>query len=317
MNGRIEKETKEKEKMQKKLDNMPHIFSLFYNWMNARDMSYTTMRNYIRHVDEFMRFYTKGKKNDEFYLNVTDDDIEGYIVFVKNQNVGDDIRAAKWSSLNAFFRFLSQKKYIAHNPMSLTERPKVRTEHTVTYLTPEEIGSIFDRIQKEARKRDKNRDVCIVALGISTGLRVSAIVNINVENINFDTNVIKVTEKGRKVREIPFADNLRNILLVWLKDRELYFNGGDVGPLFLSQKKTRLSVEAFSAVIEKYTSHLSKHITPHKLRSSAAMNLYGAGTDILTIASLLGHENITTTQRYVQAYEENKRKATNILDSLI
>lgn len=317
MNGRIEKEMKEKEKMEKKLDDMPIIFSCFYNWMSARDMSYTTMKNYIRHIDEFMRFYTKGKKDDEFYLKITDDDIERYIVFVKNQGVGDDIRAAKWSSLNSFFRFLSQKKYITNNPMSLTERPKVRTEHTVTYLTPDEITSIFDRIQKESRKRDKNRDACIVALGISTGLRVSAIVNINVENINFNTNVIQVTEKGRKFREIPFAENLRNILLIWLKDREIYFDGGETGPLFLSQKKQRLSVKAFSAVIEKYTSHLAKHITPHKLRSSAAMNLYGAGTDILTIASLLGHENITTTQRYVQAYEESKRKATNILDNLI
>ena len=271
----------------------------------------------IDHIDEFMKFVTKGKVDKEFYLKITDNDIEKYMISIKAQNVGDDIRAAKWSSLNTFFRFLSQKRYIDNNPMLLTERPKVRTEHQITYLTPDEINSIFTRIQKEATKMNKNRDICIVALGISTGLRVSAIVNINVENINFNTNTIKITEKGRKVREIPFAENLRNIMLIWLKDRELYFNGKTTGPLFLSQQKKRLSVDSVALVIDKYTNHLSKHITPHKLRSSAAMNLYGAGTDILTIASLLGHENITTTQRYVQAYEENKKKATNILDNLI
>lgn len=317
MNGRIEKELLAEKKMKDKLDNLPEIFSAFYNWMNARDRSYTTMNNYIRHTYEFMEFFTKGKKNDEFYLKVTDDDIERYMTSIRNKNVGDDIRAAKWSSLNTFFKFLSQKKYITNNPMLLTERPRLRTEHKVTYLTPEEISSIFTRIQEESRKMNKNRDACIVALGLTTGLRVSAIVNINVENIDFNVNTIKIIEKGRKVREINFAENLRNILLVWLKDREIYYGGESTGPLFLSQLKNRLSVDAVAAVISKYTSHLSKHITPHKLRSSAAMNLYGSGTDILTIASLLGHENVTTTQRYVNAYEENKKKATNILDNLI
>jgi site-specific recombinase XerD len=264
-----------------------------------------------------MHFFTKGKQDEQFYLSVTDDDIEQYMAAIRNKNVGDDIRAAKWSALNTFFRFLSQKKYIEDNPMLLTERPKVRTEHTVTYLTPQEIESIFMRIQTESRKKKKNRDICIVALGLTTGLRVSAIVNINIENIDFDMNTIKIIEKGRKIRTISFAENLRNILLVWLKDREIYFNGEQTGPLFLSQKKTRLSIDAVGAVINKYTDHLQKHITPHKLRSSAAMNLYGAGTDILTISSLLGHESVTTTQRYVQAYEENKKKATNILDNLI
>jgi site-specific recombinase XerD len=317
MNGRIEKEILAKEKMQIKLSNMPEIFTIFYNWMDARDRSYTTMDNYIRHVDEFMHFFTKGKSNEKFYLEVTDDDIERYMTSIKNKSVGDDIRAAKWSSLNTFFKFLSQKKYITNNPMLLTERPRIRTEHTVTYMTPKEIESIFDRIQKESRKRDKNRDTCIVALGITTGLRVSAITNINVEDIDFTTNTIKVIEKGRKIKQVPFAENLRNVLLIWLKDREIYFNGNNEGPLFLSQQKKRISPDGIGLIIKKYTDHLSKHITPHKMRSSTAMNLHGAGTDILTIASLLGHENITTTQRYVQAYEESKKKATNILDNLI
>lgn len=317
MNGRLEKEIKSKEKMEKKLSNMPNIFTYFYNWMDARDKSYTTMENYIRHVDEFMQFFTNGRKDENFYEKVTDNDIDRFMTSIKNANVGDDIRAAKWSSLNTFFKFLSQKKYIDNNPMLLTERPKVRTEHEITYLTSEEIQSIFDRIQNESRTKSKNRDKCIIALGISTGLRVSAIVNINLDDIDFAENNIKVVEKGRKIRKISFAENLRNILLVWLKDRELYFNADATGPLFLNSQGKRLSTKSVSLIINKYTSHLSKHVTPHKLRSSAAMNLHGAGVDILTIASLLGHENITTTQRYVQAYEESKKQATNILDNLI
>lgn len=322
MAGRIEKENIAREKMETKLETLPKIFSMFYNWMNARDKTYTTMNNYINHVVDFMNFITKGKKNDTFYQDVTDDDIERYMISIRRRTingeeveVGDEIRAARWSSLSAFFKFLSQKKHIQTNPMLLTERPRIKTKRTVTYMTTEESKSVFDRIEAEARPMTKSRDRCIVALGLSTGLRVSAIVNIDIEDIDFRENTIKVIEKGRKTRFIRFAENLRNVLLIWMKDRELYFNGQNVGPLFISQKKNRMSVDSVEAVVKKYTDHLPKHITPHKLRSSAAMNLYSKGVGILTIASVLGHENITTTQKYTSAYDEEQENATNILDN--
>ena len=324
MKGRLEKENIAREKMEKKLAQLPPILTSFYNWMDAREKSYTTMDNYINHVIEFMNFYTKGKKKEKFYETVTDDDIERFMTSIRRKNVdgeeievGDDIRAAKWSSLNTFFKFLSQKKYIENNPMLLTERPRIRTKHAVTYMTPKEIESVFKRIAEEARPMVKNRDTCIVAMGLGTGLRVSAIVNIDIEDIDFRTNSIRVIEKGRKTRDINIEESLRNLLLVWIKDRELYFGGEETGPLFISQKKTRLSVDSAERLVKKYTSHLPKKITPHKLRSSAAMNLHGSGVDILTIASILGHENVATTQRYTKAYDEDKANASKILDGLI
>ena len=322
MGGRIEKEKLAQDRMKKKLKDLPVIFSLFYNWMDAREKSYTTMSNYINHVVEFMCFFTKGKKNDEFYKSVTDDDIERYMTSIRRKSVdgevvevGDDIRAAKWSSLNTFFKFLSQKKHIDVNPMLLTERPRVRTKHAITYLTTNEIESVFKKISEEARPMVKNRDACIVAMGLGTGLRVSAIVNIDIEDVDFRTRTIKVIEKGRKTRVINFGENLKNRLLIWIKDRELYFNGQSTGPLFISQLKQRMSVDSVEKLVKKYTSHLPKRITPHKLRSSAAMNLHGEGVDILTIASILGHENVATTQRYTKAYDEDKVNASQILDS--
>lgn len=324
MSGRLEKENEAKDRMLEKLNNLPEIISDFYYWMDARDKTYTTTRNYVNHVVEFMKFFTKGKSDDLFYEKVRDVDIERYITSLRTKvingqevNVGDDIRAAKWSSLNTFFRFLSQKKYINNNPMLLTERPRIRTAHDVTYMSQEEVASVFNRISEEASKKYKNRDMCIIALGLGTGLRVSAIVNINVEDIDFKTNTIQVVEKGRKIRKIKFAEKLKNLILIWLKDRELYYNGDDTGPLFYSSRLQRLSVDSVEHLVKKYTSHLPKKITPHKLRSSAAMNLYGAGMDILTIASILGHENVTTTQRYTRAYDENEQKATDILDSML
>ena len=324
MGGRIEKENRAKQAMEVRLEGLPEIFTAFYDWMDAREKSYTTMKNYINHSVEFMNFVTKGKKDNKFYEKVTDNHIEKYMTSIRRTTVngeeveiGDDIRAAKWSSLNTFFKFLSQKKYIDTNPMLLTERPKVRTKHTITYMTQKEIESVFKRILKEARPMIKNRDFCIMAMGLGTGLRVSAIVNINIEDVDFTTNTIKVIEKGRKTREIKFADNLRNLLSIWIKDREIYFKGESNGPLFISQLGSRMSVGSVEHLVKKYTDHLPKKITPHKLRSSAAMNLHGAGVDILTIASILGHENVTTTQRYTKAFDEDQKAATNILDNLI
>ena len=217
MNGRIEKENKARKAMENRLSELPKIFTAFYDWMDAREKSYTTMKNYINHTVEFMNFCTKGKKDEKFYEKVTDSQIEKYMTSIRRKvvdgeevEIGDDIRAAKWSSLNTFFKFLSQKHHITSNPMLLTERPKVKTKHTVTYMTQKEIESVFKRIAKEARPMAKNRDFCVVAMGLGTGLRVSAIVNINMEDIDFVTNSIKVIEKGRKTREIKFADNLRN-----------------------------------------------------------------------------------------------------------
>ena len=192
--------------------------TLFYDWLDARDKSYTTIKNYINHVVEFKIFCDKRRKN-EFYAGATDETIDKYMTFIKRKTIngelveiGDDIRAAKWSTLNTFFKFLSQKRYIDYNPMLLTERPKIRTSHTITYMTQKEIESVFKRIFQEAKPEVKHRDACIIAMGLGTGLRVSAIVNINIEDIDFATRTIRVIEKGRKIRQIHFAENLKNLL---------------------------------------------------------------------------------------------------------
>lgn len=324
MSGRLEKEKQARDRIEEKLKKVPEIFTVFYNWMDAREKTFNTMEKYIDHALEFYDFYTKGKMSKDFYKKVTDDDIERFMIHIRRKTIdgksielGDSIRATKWSSLNTFFNFLVKKKYIDINPVAQTDRPKIKTKNTVTYLTQDEISSVFKRIEDESTKKLKSRDTCIVALGLCTGLRVSAIVNIDVEDIDFRANTIRVIEKGRKTREIKFSDNFKGVLLTWLKDRELYFNGDiNQGPLFISRKKQRLSVDSVQEMIAKYTSHLSKHITPHKLRSSAAMNLYSSGVGILTIASFLGHENVTTTQRYTSAYDEEKENAVNILDNI-
>lgn len=324
MNGRLEKEIQSKDKMQLKLQELPSIFEEFYVYLNGDHKSYTTIERYMNYVQDFMMYVTEGKPNDIFYKTITPIVIKRYISSLETQNkngeivrLGDEIQATRWSALNTFFNFLTEEDYITINPMTKTKRPKVKTKHKVTYLTPEEIQLVLNKIESEGKIKLKNRDLCIVALGLSTGLRVSAIVQINIEDINFNTNKIKVIEKGNVTREVDIGNNMRGLLLNWIKDRELYFAVKDNNALFVSQHNKRMCTDAVRDLITKYTVDLNKHITPHKLRSSAAMNLYSSGVGILSIASILGHENITTTQRYTSAYDEEKENATKILDNLI
>jgi site-specific recombinase XerD len=325
MNGRLEKELRAEEKMQNKLRVLPTIFAEFYSAMAADGKSYTTMNNYINHNVDFMNYVTNDNQNNTFYSNVKPTKVNQYMMSIRRRNVdgniirtGDDICAARWTSLNTFFQFLKDYGYISENPMERTNRPKIRTEHKVTYLTRDEIDVVLDAIKTNSTEQKRSRDLCIVSLALSTGLRVSAITQINLEDINFDNYTISVIEKGNKIRAISFGDNLATLIAQCIDDRDKYFKGADTNALFLSQWKRRMTTQAVRDLVAKYTTDIQgKHITPHKLRASAATNLAASGVSIQAIAKVLGHENIQTTRRYVEVLDSEANKATNILDNLI
>lgn len=325
MNGRLEKELKAEEKMQNKLRVLPTIFTEFYLAMAADGKSYTTMQNYINHNVDFMNYVTNNTPNNTFYSNIKPTKINQYMTAIRRRNIngdvirtGDDICAARWTSLNTFFQFLKDYDYINESPMERTSRPKIRTEHKVTYLTREEIDVVLEEIRSNSTEQKRSRDLCIVSLALSTGLRVSAITQINIEDISLENYTINVIEKGNKIRTINFGENLATLIAQCINDREKYFSGADSSALFLSQWKRRMTTQAVRDLVAKYTSNIQgKHITPHKLRASAATNLAASGVSIQAIAKVLGHENIQTTRRYVEVLDSEANKATNILDNLI
>ena len=325
MNGRLEKELKAEEKMQNKLRVLPTIFTEFYLAMAADGKSYTTMQNYINHNVDFMNYVTNNTPNNTFYSNIKPTKINQYMTAIRRRNIngdvvrtGDDICAARWTSLNTFFQFLKDYDYINESPMERTSRPKIRTEHKVTYLTREEIDMVLAEIRTNSTEQKRSRDLCIVSLALSTGLRVSAITQINIEDISLENYTINVIEKGNKIRTINFGENLATVIVQCINDREKYFSGADSNALFLSQWKRRMTTQAVRDLVAKYTGNIQgKHITPHKLRASAATNLAASGVSIQAIAKVLGHENIQTTRRYVEVLDSEANKATNILDNLI
>lgn len=325
MNGRLERELQAEAKMMVKLSHLPSIFREFYDTLVADGKTYTTLNNYISHNVDFMNYITNNKPNNQFYKDIKAAKINQYITSLRRREIngtivrtGDDICAARWTSLRAFFQFLKDFDYIDENPMDKTNRPKIRTEHKVTYLTKEEINVVLNEIQKNASGYRKSRDLCLVSLALSTGLRVSAITQINIDDIDFVNHTISVVEKGNKVRTISFGANLEKLLKECILDRYEYSQNVETNALFVSQWKRRMTTQAVRDLVAKYTVNIQgKHITPHKLRASAATNLAASGVSIQAIAKVLGHENIQTTRRYVEVLDAEANKATNVLDNLI
>lgn len=326
MNGNLEKSLRADKKMLKKLETLPPILTEFYYDMKGEDKTYTTINNYMNHVIHFMFFVTKGRYKRDFYKNITTTDIKRYMNSIKRSEnedgeiveVGDEIRASRWSSLNTFFRFLRNNDYIEENPVEKTKRPKVKTEHKVTYLEQDEVSNLLNKIKEEANPRCMNRDLCIVSLGIVTGLRVSAICNINIGDINFNENRVKVIEKGQKTRYIFFGDKMKTLIQNCIKERNDNFKELDTDALFISRNSNRLSTDAVRDLLTKYTSGItSKHITPHKLRATCAVAAYDQTKDILAVKEMLGHDSVETTTRYTRASEESKKEMVQFFDHII
>lgn len=322
--GRLEKEQEFYKKMDGKLQGLPRIFRDYYTSMRASRKSYTTIGVYINNILHFAKFVYGDDIPEKFYTEIKPSDVESYMISLETRQTkdgykrtGDDILQTRWTTLNTFFEWLVKRGYVDSNPISAVDRPKNNTEHKVTYLTKVEINKLFKAIGKNPNKVLAIRDRTIISLALATALRVSALVNINIEDIDFENNVIHVIEKRQKVRDIHIGDNIKDQLKAWIDVRNETYKGTDATALFLSQKQSRISVDAVSEMLEKYCDIAGiKRITPHKLRASAACALAKAGLPVKAIASQLGHSNTNVTMRYIDVFEEDSAKAKGILDNL-
>lgn len=324
MSGRHEKETKLDKMIKMRLTDMPPILSEYYYSLIGSGKSYETTYRYINYIISFLNFTFKGKHNDDFYLNIKPIHINKYITSLRTKNVSgkeertsDSIRSVQWSALNSFFQFLIPE-YLTINPVSSTNRPKMKDKPNVTYLTSTEVSNMLKKVEETAPEKFKNRDLCILKLGFSTGLRISAIVQIDINDIDFKNNQIRITEKGDYDDQIMFGDNLKKQLLLWLNDRKIYFENSNSNALFVSQFGDRLGRKSVSYLLNKYAEGITeKKVTPHVMRHTCATNLYEKTGDIYLASKQLRHKNVTTTQRYAEISKEKQKHAVDVLNDLI
>lgn len=323
MSGRYEKEHNIEQKIKKRIENLPSILNDYYYSLIGEGKSYDTTYRYINSVISFLEFTFKGEYEEDFYVNIKPADINKYIASLrtkdfkgKTERTSDSYRSTRWSALNSFFQFLVPD-YISSNPVANTNKPKNKDNPQVTYLTEEEISKILKNVEKKSTLKLKNRDLCILKLGFSTGLRVSAITQINIDDVDFENNRIKITEKGDYDDYIMFGDNLKKQMIAWLEDRKKYFSNCDTDAFFVTMKNVRITDKAIFYMIKNYSNGITdKNVTPHVMRHSCATNLYEKTGDIYLCSRQLRHKNVTTTQRYAEISKEKEKIARDILDGL-
>ena len=321
MSGRYESEVKLEKIIQTKLEELPLILTDYYYSLIGAGKSYTTTYEYIKGVARFLDFLQDNR--EDFYLSVTETMLNKYLASLRRKSkngeevkTSDSYRCTQWTILKSFFQFLIPK-YMKNNPMDEVDRPKNKDNPDVTFLTPEEVAKVIENIKKNANKRTVNRDLCIFKLGVAVGLRVSAIAQIDVGDIDFNNNRIHVTEKGDKKYYVLIGENLKEQIRLWMQDRELYFGHVESNALFISQEQNRISVAMIAHLLKKYGEGIDKKITPHVMRHTCATNLYEATGDIYLCAQQLHHSDVKVTQRYAEISQTKKKQATDMLDNLI
>ena len=189
-------------------------------------------------------------------------------------------------------------------------------------LTRDDFKKIINAVEngvgssgsRKYQRKYKNRDMSIMLLFMTTGMRKTALREINVEDIDFDNKKLRVIDKGHKIHEYSLADGLIKYLEDWIFERKLYLGVNKTDALFISRDMKRISGQSITELIDKYAyAALGYHISPHKLRSGLASILYNEKHDLEYVRRVIGHSKIDTTKRYVVTDNKEREEAADYI----
>lgn len=287
----------------------------------------------IRVFFEFMHksnSYCKNKEIKDYPLSIlekiTREDIEEYLEYMAYyEKEGKEIvnhergKARKIASLRSFYNYFYQAELIEKNPAVLVPLPKQHTKEIVR-LDADEVAILLDQVedgtnltksQLKYHQKTKIRDVALLTLLLGTGLRVSECVGLDISDVDFKNNGLKIRRKGGNETVIYFGHEVETALLDYLEFRSHVIPlTGHENALFLSIQNRRITVRAVENLVKKYASRVTslKKITPHKLRSTYGTSLYRETGDIYLVADVLGHKDVNTTRKHYAAIEEDRRR---------
>ena len=282
-----------------------------------RHVSPHTVRAYDTDVTQYLAFIASetGKKMSE--LTPADLDMTTVRAHVTDLNKAGKARASvgrKLSALRTFIKYLRREDIIEHDPAAMAVAPK-RDQTIPVHLSEPEI----ERLIETPNTGDPlgRRDRAMLELFYASGLRLSELVAIDLEDLNLSDRMVRVMGKGAKERIVPFNQSTAAALKAWMKDRAAILGSRESGvgsrqvvgnrkrkapsdPLFINYRGTRLTGRSVDRLLRKYVAQCSTRmgISPHALRHSFATHLLQRGADLRAIQELLGHARLSTTQRY-------------------
>lgn len=258
---------------------------------------------------------------------ITPMDIEEYLFYLKYYEKDgiehtNDERGIKrkLASLRSFYRYFYKNELIQNDPAVKVDMPKIH-EKNIVRLDIDEVARLLDEVesgesltarQQMYHEKTKTRDLAIMTLLLGTGIRVSECVGLDIGDVDFRNNGIKIHRKGGAEVVVYFGDEVRAALINYMEERQkITAEDGSINALFLSLQNRRLNVRSVENLVKKYSKLITnlKHITPHKLRSTYGTSLYRETGDIYLVADVLGHKDVNTTRKHYAAIDEDRRRS--------
>lgn len=330
------------ERLRQVLATLPDFARLFFRAIEPQTTAKTRI-SYSYDLRVFFRFLVernKCGKKDILALTVTDLnkvsslDLEEYMEYLKTYSSENDSLKInteqglrrKLASLKSFYHYYYRHDMIKEDPTTKLDLPKLHKKEIIR-LDPNEAAELLDLVEhggdhlsgmkKVYYEKNKVRNLAIITLLLGTGIRVSECVGLDLTDVDFDNDRIRIIRKGAKEDFVYFGEEVRDALLSYIEVRKkIQTLEGHENALFLSIRRRRITVQGIEDLVKDYASQVTtlKHITPHKLRSTFGTNLYRETDDIYLVAEVLGHNDINTTKQHYAATDEyRKRQAAKIV----
>lgn len=323
-------------KLRKMLSGLPPFCKQFFIGIEPT----TSSRTRIAYAYDIGCFFDYIHENNPVYAKmeiiqfplamldeITPMDIEEYLSYLKyyekdgeeHTNEERGIKR-KLASLRTFYRYFYKNELIQTDPAVKVDMPKIH-EKNITRLDIDEVAKLLDEVesgesltkrQKQYHEKTKTRDLAMMTLLLGTGIRVSECVGLDIDDVDFKNNGIKIHRKGGAEVIVYFGEEVRNALLEYMVERQkITAEDGSINALFLSLQNKRISVRSVENLVKKYAKLVTslKHITPHKLRSTYGTSLYRETGDIYLVADVLGHKDVNTTRKHYAALDDDRRRS--------
>ena len=272
-----------------------------------KNYSVNTIKNYEIDIKEFFD-YLKSECLD--YKDMTYELLMGYLVLLSDKKLSSATISRKLSSLRSFYKYLFNTNVIDNNPMKYVSSPK-KERKLPRYLTEEELRKIFEvpNISTPLGQRDR----LILEVLYSTGLRVSELVGLKIDDIDTIGKEIRILGKGNKERIVYFNDTCLYYINMFISDgrsKILEKNNSLCDYLIINGHGKSITTRGIEKILDDILrkTMLKKKVTPHMLRHSFATHLLNEGCDILTVKELLGHESLESTQIYTHVSNERLKE---------
>lgn len=327
MNGREEHEVSVKIRTDRILKGLPLYVSEWNDNLMASNKSIRTCNAYVIGVKDYLKFINKDTKNIS-PEQLTPVSLDKYFISLKtvtdkygNKRRASDSRSATaWFILKNFFEFMSNRQYIVKNYVVDISCPKNKDLDRINeqriLLTKDDFLNIMTEVSK-SRGKNKRRDMLIISLFMSTGMRASALMEIDLKNVDLENKRLYIIDKGEKRHEYILSDKIVGLFKEYYKQREMVDPKYQKEPLFINLRGERISAMVAVTTVGKYTQRAcGKKLSPHKLRAGFCSILYEESHDIEFVRRAVGHSNSTTTQRYIVTNNSEKEIASKIMDDI-